>query len=152
MSSHPGTSSEVDLAPPGGDLAMHNFPPLPPPESLMEGNYEEHANFLTSLAPPQVYDPVASLYAAARGGAGSLMLPPPPYSFGSSSSLTLSSTSSITLQTSYTPDHQHSRNLFITPQSLSSSSNRTTNSNLSNPRLLEPLPLTTDKTTTTATT
>ena len=137
MTSHP-TTREVVLTPPG-DLTMHHFPPLPPPESILSGNYEDPTGFLTcSLAPP-VYDPVISLYTTARSG-GSVMLPPPPYSFSSSS---LSSTSIP--QSSYTPDHHstNSNNLFIHPQSLSNSSS---NSNLSNPHL-KPLPLTTEMTT-----
>ena len=132
MTSH-STTREVVLTPPG-DLTMQNFPPLPPPGSILSGNYEDPTSFLTcSLAPP-VYDPVVSLYG------GSVMLPPPPYSFGSSS---LSSTSIP--QSSYAPDHHstNNNNLFIAPQSLSNSSS---NSNLSNPRL-KLLPLTTEKTT-----
>ena len=135
MTSHP-TTSEVIMTPPS-DLTMRNFPPFPPPESLLAGNFEEPSSFLTSLTPP-VYDPVASLYAAARGG---MMLPPPSYSFGSSS---LSSSTSIP-QTSFTPDHHPtiSSNVFISHGTLSSSSS-SRNSTNARPK---PLPLATEKST-----
>ena len=106
-------SVDVVLTPPS-DLGLQNYPPLPPPESLLTGSFHEAAGYSSTTVGP-VCDSASlhtihTLSARARS-VTPLIPPPPPYSTLTSCNIVLSS------QISYTMDHPPTTNI-IDPLSL----------------------------------
>ena len=97
MMSH-ASSSDVVLTPPS-DLSLQNYPPLPPPESLLTGSFhiEPGGYFVNPLCEGTSLHNLHSLSARPRG-ATSVIPPPPPYSSLTSCNIVMSSQISYTME------------------------------------------------------
>ena len=85
------SSTEVVLAPPG-DIGLQNYPPLPPPDSLLAGSFHEPGGYMCDS--PSLH----SLHVRSI----THTIPPPPYSFGAKLS---SSDTVLSSPLLYTMDH-----------------------------------------------
>lgn len=76
-------SSTDMMMSPTGDLSLHNYPPLPPPESLLAGCFHDQGSYSPSAVSPICESaPLHSLHSLpAQEKGATAILRPPPYSF-----------------------------------------------------------------------
>ena len=109
------------LTSPGGDLALQNYPPLPPPESLLSCNFDDPSSYSSSsvmcdTSGSSLQHSLHSLSTHARSICPLPIVSPPPYSF---SSTTLTSCNIVLSSHIYSMDHHHHIHTHLPPPSTS---------------------------------
>lgn len=122
------SSTDMVMSPPE-DLGLHNYPPLPPPESLLAGSFREQSSYSSTAVSPIA--PLHSLHSLSVQG----KFPPPPYSFStkhSSSSLASSNMLSTQLPSYIDPPSSSNKTFLSLSNSLQSLSPPKTTISLNN--------------------